>query len=387
MKLSPFIVVSSCLLAALAQAQEEPKIGQPAPSLGAAKLYQAPSGAKPDLESLRGKVVVLEFWATWCAPCIDKMPHMNELSEKLKGKPIQFVSVSNEEPERVERFLKKGLMKTWVASAPDAFKNFGVKFIPRTIVLDAQGNVALVTSPQDLTEEKLQRVIAGEKLEEKSAPQIIAPKTDSPQPKPVEPLFELSLKPSASMGSMTMMNPRAGVIQMSGATAQSLISAATGLSPNNIALECELPEQRYDLRVKMPGTEPDALQQRIREAIEPSLGVQITREKRSVPVLVLSAPNGPKGDLIPTKGGSFHFSSSSGVLAGQNANLGSLISSLQGELGAIIVDETNLKDKYDVLLLYKEGDRESLSKALADLGLVIKEETREMEMAVVRKRA
>lgn len=387
MRLPVSVILSCCLTAALAKAGDEPKVGQQAPSLGPLKLYQAPSSAPTSIEGLKGKTIVLEFWATWCAPCIDKMPHMNGLSEKLKGKPVQFISVSNEDPERIERFLKKGLMKTWVASAPDSFKNFGVTFIPRTVVLDGEGKVALVTSPQDLTEEKLLKVIARERLEEKSAPQVIVPKNDAPMLKPVEPLFELSLKPSSSMASMTMMNPRGGVIQMMGATPQSLVSATTGLSPNNILFEFEAPPQRYDLRVKMPGVSQDVLQQRLKEAVEPSLGIEILREKRSVPVMVLTSPSGPKGDLMTTKGGSFHFSSSSGVLAGQNAPLSNFIASLQGELGAIIVDETNLKEKYDVLLLFTEGDRDSLLKALADLGLVLKEETREMEMAIVRKKA
>ena len=46
------------------------------------------------LDSLKGKVVVLEFWTTWCGPCVAAIPHLNELSEKYADKPVQFIAIS-----------------------------------------------------------------------------------------------------------------------------------------------------------------------------------------------------------------------------------------------------------------------------------------------------
>jgi thiol-disulfide isomerase/thioredoxin len=63
-----------------------PEKGSPAPSLDRLKLLQAPVGARADWASLKGKVVVLEFWATWCSPCVASLPHLNQLVESLDPK-------------------------------------------------------------------------------------------------------------------------------------------------------------------------------------------------------------------------------------------------------------------------------------------------------------
>lgn len=52
------------------------------------------------LEAQHGKVVLIDFWATWCDPCREELPKLVALSKKLKGEPFQFVTVSADEPEQ-----------------------------------------------------------------------------------------------------------------------------------------------------------------------------------------------------------------------------------------------------------------------------------------------
>ena len=58
---------------------------------------QAPAGSKADWASLKGKVVVLEFWATWCSPCVASLPHLNQLVESLDPAKFQFISIDDED--------------------------------------------------------------------------------------------------------------------------------------------------------------------------------------------------------------------------------------------------------------------------------------------------
>jgi len=68
------------------------KIAAPAPPL-TLSLLQAPSGTDVTWEALRGNVVVLEFWATWCGGCRDQIPHLNRLEEQFRNKPVRFMAL------------------------------------------------------------------------------------------------------------------------------------------------------------------------------------------------------------------------------------------------------------------------------------------------------
>lgn len=91
----------------------------------------------------KGKVVLINFWATWCPPCIAEMPSLQELHNDYKDK-IEFILVSSEKKEVISSFLDKKEydFKTYipVETAPDAFK---VSSIPRTFLIDKKGKIII----------------------------------------------------------------------------------------------------------------------------------------------------------------------------------------------------------------------------------------------------
>ena len=97
---------------------KESLIGQTAPELNIEKYLQAPEGEK-SLSALKGKVVVLEFWATWCAPCVAEIPHLNQLNEEFRDKQVQFISVTDEGEDIIAPFLKRQEMKSWIGLDTD----------------------------------------------------------------------------------------------------------------------------------------------------------------------------------------------------------------------------------------------------------------------------
>jgi cytochrome c biogenesis protein CcmG/thiol:disulfide interchange protein DsbE len=81
-------------------------IGEPAPAFTLPVAHQpgaAPEGARIRLEDLRGQVVVLDFWASWCGPCRASIPHMNEIAERYRERGVSVVGVNSEPmpPERL----------------------------------------------------------------------------------------------------------------------------------------------------------------------------------------------------------------------------------------------------------------------------------------------
>ena len=145
---------------------QESLIGQAAPELSIEKFLQAPEGEK-SLSALNGKVVVLEFWATWCAPCVAAIPHLNQLNEEFRDKPVQFISVTREDEDVVAPFLKKKEMKSWIGLDTDrsVLKAYGIRSIPQTFVIDKKGIIAASLHPTELSSGMLEKALKGEKVE------------------------------------------------------------------------------------------------------------------------------------------------------------------------------------------------------------------------------
>src|SRR5213593_205424 len=162
-------VASSVLLAICflnAMEAGEPSVGAKAPPLQLEKVLQAPAGARASWDALKGKVVVLEFWATWCGPCIAAIPHLNELADKLKDQPIQFIAITDQDEKVVAPFLRKKPMHAWIGLDTDKsmFEDYGVTSIPHTVIVDQKGIIAAITHPTYLTEEHLKDLLAGKKI-------------------------------------------------------------------------------------------------------------------------------------------------------------------------------------------------------------------------------
>ena len=107
-------------------------VGRAAPSLRLAEVLQAPEGFDPSWEALKGRVVVLEFWATWCAPCIPALDHLGEL--QAKHSDVLVLGISPEDPGRMARFLERRQVSFPVAldKQRTTFDAYGIRGVPTT---------------------------------------------------------------------------------------------------------------------------------------------------------------------------------------------------------------------------------------------------------------
>ena len=116
--------------------------GTPAPEV----TYTSLSGEKITSQSLRGKVVMVNFWATSCATCIKEMPDMVKTYNKFQGRGLEFVAVamSYDPPNYVLNYARTRSLPFKVALDSDGSvaKAFGdIKLTPTTFVIDKQGNI------------------------------------------------------------------------------------------------------------------------------------------------------------------------------------------------------------------------------------------------------
>jgi peroxiredoxin len=102
-------------------------------------------GAVFRLSDLRGKRVVLDFWATWCPPCVAEIPHFIQLRRETSPDELVMLGISNEDPETLKAFVKRKGMNYPVASAeklPSPYDD--VTAIPTTFFIDRKGVIQAV---------------------------------------------------------------------------------------------------------------------------------------------------------------------------------------------------------------------------------------------------
>ena len=140
------------------------------PELARARMVPAFSvtatdGQRISMDDLQGKVVLLDFWATWCAPCREALPHLQKVAKKFQGEPLVILSVSlDSDEQKWKDFIVKNEM-TWPQYRDGSFSGpvarmFAVNAIPHTFTIDADGVLQDEHIGDASIEGKLKKLIA-----------------------------------------------------------------------------------------------------------------------------------------------------------------------------------------------------------------------------------
>ncbi len=126
-------------------------VGKDAPEISA-EAWLNGDGIK--LADCKDKIVVVEFWATWCPPCRKSIPHLKTMNAKLKDKNVVFVSLTNEDKDTVTKFNVKAGMDWLVGIGSNSASDYGVNGIPHAFIVK-EGKVIWQGHPMAGLEEKL----------------------------------------------------------------------------------------------------------------------------------------------------------------------------------------------------------------------------------------
>lgn len=163
-----FLFAAGCLFTANAQM---PAIGTKATELS----YKDPTGKEIALSSLKGNMVLLDFWASWCGPCRRNNPGVVALYNKYQGKKwakgvkgftVYSVSLDQNGENWKQAIKQDGLvwpnhvsdLKGW---SSEAAAKYGIRSIPQTVLIDETGYVLAINPAHDLVEQLLNKKLAG----------------------------------------------------------------------------------------------------------------------------------------------------------------------------------------------------------------------------------
>lgn len=335
------------------------------------ELVQGPVPEVAGWQQLAGKVVVLEFWSTWCQPCVESIPHLNDLADKLSGKPVVFLSVSDEPRAKVAAFLKKTPMKAWVAAdAAAAFSAFGVRGRPTTVIVGKDGRILARTFPDEVSVGVLEQALAGQ------APNVVSA-VEEPPPAGEGGLISIEVS-TATLGPGSMSSRGEGALDAVGLPLGNILALACQVGEARVRLPAALARRVFTLRARFPSdSSVDAQCDAALGALEAAGSMRLERRARQTQVYLVRGGRG----LLKTSGASMRWGGPDGDWQAQGVPLSVLLEELEARLGTPLVDQTGLTGVYDARVRWDPKKPGSLKRALErQLGLELTPARRTLEL-------
>jgi len=377
--------------------QVESQIGKKAPDLAFDKILNSNMSSAKLSDYRTNKIVILEYWGTFCSSCISSFPHLEELQRKFTN-DLQVITITTDSEKRIEQFLKKGKLNLPVAIDENGQLNaaFPHRIVPHTVLIDKEGIVRAITEPSEITEDLITKIINQQSV-------TIQEKKDlnfDPQ-KPLSAFgninFQLTITPyqegfpsyATAEGTETYKNR----IFASNLIATSLYEFAYQFpaliktdveisdsskvkwsKENAICFELILPDELADRRFEI-----------MKEQLDIYFGYKATVEKREKHVKILQRIKGATinmkesaKDAIPS--GMFGGAGLSMKASGINM----LVDFIQMQLNSPVLDGTNLTGNYDFDVPWYNENPNQIYKELKKLGLELIDVKRKIEVLVIK---
>ncbi len=363
------------------------RVGDPAPALAVDHFLQAPADASLQGELAKGRVVVLEFWATWCGPCIAAFPHLNRLAEELKDEAVTIIAVTDDPVEKLQRFLSSNPLRTWIAvdRRRSSWKSYDVVSIPHTVVITPDGKVAAITYPEHVSAGYVRELLKGSQVTlpgKKGRPADLQWDENAIEwVDGIRPEVALLIKPVDTATGGIWPRPDGRKFTGDGVPLQVLFPIA--FDTPSLRMEYMLPssQQKYRVLAEVPPERKQAWRPLLQAGLRGITDFAERWEEMEKDVFVLKrhteSPAPVRSVAEPL------IQSMRGTMTLRRQSVASLASMLELQLNHIVVEETGLEGDYDFTLEYQPRDPSVLESSLREAGFILTPEIRKVRMLII----
>ncbi|MEZ4772012.1 MAG: redoxin domain-containing protein [Bacteroidia bacterium] len=378
---------------------QESMLGKKSPELAFDKILNFEK-TQANLADFQGKVVILDFWATWCSPCLKSFPQLEQLQAKFRD-DVQVMTITDDPEERIKIFLEKRKMMLPIAidetrALADIFPH---GTIPHAVVIDKSGIVTVIATPSELSEELISKILSGQEVHIEEKKDVINFDPSLPISENENFTYQITITPYKD-GFPSYSNSTGGDgpykgrrILATNLSARSLFEIAcqfpartrtivevSDLSnfewsrKNAVCFEIIVPEELGNQRFEIMKQQLDIYfdyQPVIEERVRP---VKVLQRIKGTETKITESKKETEASAIP---GSRGFSM-------KGSSIEKLANFLEGSMHKPVVDETNLQGLYDLEIPWYNENPGQIHEELKKFGMEMIDADRKIQVLVIK---
>lgn len=417
MKLIAFVAVLLPMLCAAQSPSKPLNIGDPVPDITISNVYNYPASTIR-LSNLKGKLVILDFWSTWCSACIQSFPKMERLQKEFGGK-LQIILVNTYKGDSIQRvtslFEKRKVITGESIDLPysllqsSLLEYFPYKFVPHYVWINKQGKVVAITSPLEITEKNIQEIISGKNVSFHTKKDNLTFNANKPLfvndngGSGDDFLFRSVITPyKEGLGYTIGHSGRAGKTSRFFALNQPLAALLAIAFPAEMALPAnrrfysgddaaslkakigsDNRNNLYCYEIIAPAVAHQVFMNYVRQDIVRFFGIEVHGETRNIKCYELHAPDVNKVSFSHYSTSRAEFTAKSEKKFMQDVPVSYVVSILNNFLSSPLLDQTGIEQPVDIDLPDDLTNEKAIILALKNAGFTITTSEKAMEVTVI----